>query len=170
MEAMPYILRGVILPLAVGGVVAYLYPGLRAYFQKPLSYRRIRVEMLLDEFRTTRRYTSDTFFLITHLVFHLASLLGQLTVLILATAIHLNSLFGDFLGFVLYGFIAMSCLVQVNRIHNIIHNSTAFNTYREQVITDLKRLGGNTEDLDGIEKEEARAMKEETPEKQKHGS
>jgi hypothetical protein len=153
MEAMPYILKGVILPLAVGGVVAYLYPGLRAYFKKPLSYRRIRVDMLLDDYRTTRRYTSDTSFLITHLVFHLASLLGQLAVLILATGIHLNSLFGDFLGFILYGFIATSCLVQVNRIHNIIHNSTAFNTYREKVIADLKRLGGNPEDLDKEETE-----------------
>lgn len=149
MEAIPYILRGVILPLAIGGVVAYLNPVLRSYFKKPSSsIHRIRADMLLDDYRMAKRYTSDTSLLITQLVFHLASLLGQLAVLILATAVHLESLFGNFLGLIVYGYIATSCLIQVNIIHNIIHNSTAFNTYREKVIADLKRLGGNPEDLD----------------------
>jgi hypothetical protein len=82
--------------------------------------------------------------------------LGQLATLILVTALHLNSLFGDFLGFILYGFIATSCLVQVNIIHNIINSSTTFSAYREKTIADLKRLGFNLEDLDkgGIEKQE----------------
>ena len=149
MEAIPYILRGVILPLAVGGMLAYLYPELRVYIKsRPSSFRRRRVDKLLEDYRTTRQYSSDTFFLITHIVNHMASLLGQLATLILVTSIHLNSLFGDFLGFILYGFIATSCLVQVNIIHNIINNSTAFSTYREKAIANLKRLGVNPEDLD----------------------
>jgi hypothetical protein len=157
MEAMPYILSGVILPLVVGGMLAYLYPDLRAYIKSPsVSFRQRRVDKLLDEYRMARQYSSDTLFLVTHIVYHLASLLGQLATLILVTALHLNSLFGDFLGFILYGFIATSCLVQVNIIHNIINSSTTFSAYREKTIADLKRLGFNLEDLDkgGIEKQE----------------
>jgi hypothetical protein len=85
------------------------------------------------------------------LIFHMASLLGQVALLILVTTIHLNTLFGDFLGFILYGFLATSCLVQVNSIQTIINNATAFNTYREKTIADLKRLGANPKVL---EKEE----------------
>jgi hypothetical protein len=151
MEAMPYILRGVILPLAIGGIVAYLYPGLRAYLKNPSSFRRSRVDRLLDDYRMTRQYTRDTYFVIMRLIFHMASLLGQVALLILVTTIHLNTLFGDFLGFILYGFLATSCLVQVNSIQTIINNATAFNTYREKTIADLKRLGANPKVL---EKEE----------------
>ena len=154
---MPYILRGVILPLVIGGMVAHFYPGLRAYFKNPLSFRRGKVDKLLDEYRTVRQYSREPSFLIMQLVFHLASLLGQLAVLILVTAINLNSLLGDFLGLLLYGYIAASCLVQVNIIHTMINSSTAFNTYREKTRADLRRLGGNPEDLD---KEEAAKLGE----------
>jgi hypothetical protein len=149
MEAMPYILSGVILPLTIGGVLAYLYPDLRAYvIGPPASLRRRRAENLLEEYRTTRQNSGDTFSLVLHVISHMARLLGQLATLILITALHLNYLFGDFLGFILYGFITTSCLVQVNVIHNIINNSNAFNIYREKTLAELKRLGVNPEDLD----------------------
>ena len=148
MDTIPYMLRGVIFPLAIGGILAYLYPGLQAYFKNPSSFRQARVDKLLDEFRMIRQCASDRSFLIAQLVFHLASLLGQLAVLILITAIHVESLFGNFLGLIMYGYIATSCLVQVNVIQSIISNSTAFDNYREKTIADLKRLGGNLEDLD----------------------
>ena len=148
MEAMPYILRGVIFPLSIGGILAYLYPSLQAYFKNPLSFRQARVDKLLDEFRKMRQCASDRSFLIAQLVYHLASLLGQLTVLILITAIHVESLFGNFLGLIVYGYITTSCLIQVNTIHGIINNSNAFDAYREKTIAELKRLGGNPENLD----------------------
>ena len=147
MPAVPYILRGVILPLVIGGILAYVYPSLRAYFKNPTSFRQGKVDKLLDEYRTVRQSASDRSLLIMHLVFHLASLLGQLAVLILVSAINLNSLLGDFLGLILYGYLATSCLVQVNKIQSLISNSTAFNTYREKTIAELNRLGGNPEEL-----------------------
>ena len=148
MEAMPYILRGVILPLVIGGMLAYMYPSVQVYFKRASSIRCGRVNKLLDEYRIVRQSAEDPSFLITRLVFHLASLLGQLALLILVTAINLTSLLGNFLGLILYGYLATSCLVQVNKIHSLISNSTAFNTYREKTIAELKRLGGNPEELD----------------------
>jgi hypothetical protein len=148
MQAVPYILRGVILPLVIGGILAYVYPGLRAYFKSRSSFRRAKVDKLLDEYRMVRQSAGDSSLLMTQLVFHLASLLGQLAVLILVSAINLSSLLGDFLGLTLYGYLATSCLVQVNKIQSLISNSTAFNTYREKTIAALNGLGANPEDLD----------------------
>ena len=148
MEAMPYILRGVIFPLMIGGFVAYLYPGLQAYFKNPSSLHQARMNKLRDDYRMIRQCASDKSFLITRLVFQFASLIGQLSVLILASTLHLESLFGNFLGLILYGYIATSCLVQVNIIHNMINNVTTLSTYRGKIINELERLGGNSEDLD----------------------
>ena len=153
MEAMPYILRGVILPLVVGGMLAYMYPSVQVYLKSASSIRGGRVNKLLDEYRIIRQAAGDTSFLITRLVFHLASLLGQLALLILVTAINLTSLLGNFLGLILYGYIAVSCLVQVNMIQSIVNNAAAFDTYRNQTIANLKRLGGFPEDLDKQETE-----------------
>jgi hypothetical protein len=152
MQAVPYILRGVILPLVIGGILAYLYPSLRAYFKNPSSFRRSKIDRILEEYRTVQRSAGDRSFLIMHLVFHLASLLGQLAVLILVSAINLSSLLGDFLGLILYGYLATSCLVQVNKIQSLISNSAAFNIYREKTTGELIRLGGSSE---GLDKEEA---------------
>jgi len=148
MEAVPYLLRGVILPLLLGGILAYLYPNLQAYFKNPSSFRQARLDQIRDEYRMIRQCARDRSFLITCLVFRLASLLGQLAVLILASTLHIESLFGNFVGLILYGSIATSCLIQVNAIHNMINNSTAFNTYRQKTIAVLKRLGSNPDDLD----------------------
>ena len=153
MEAMPYILRGVILPLVMGGMLAYMYPSVQVYFKRASSIRGGRVNKLLDEYRIVRQSAEDPSFLITRLVFHLASLLGQLALLILVTAINLTSLLGNFLGLILYGYIAASCLVQVNMIQSIVNNAAAFDTYRDKTIANLKRLGGFPDDLDKQETE-----------------
>ena len=148
MQAVPYMLRGVILPLVIGGILAYVSPNLRTYFQNPVSFRRGKIDRILVEYRTVQQSANDRSQLITHLVFHLASLLGQLAVLILVTAINLTSLLGSFFGLILYGYLATSCLVQVNQIQSLISNSAAFDTYREKTIAELNRLGGNPEELD----------------------
>ncbi len=155
-------LGGILLGAIISYALDFTKPWVTAFFTKgSLSIREKRLSSLLREYKAAKRMRNDRFRYIAILLIHLMAMVGASLIAILAVGTMVlegfyrqhedtNSLYWNGMIFsVLITALLFSILLSV------LDYSTRVNQpekYREKTVAKIKKLGGNPEELDTIDR------------------
>jgi hypothetical protein len=170
-----FLFLAVLISIPVGIFVNIVSPLVSNYLKNhPLSTKDRKILMLLTHYRDVVKYNSKTEFDSEYVVtvFMKVSFFPNAMALILLFSVNAaNDVFGarayiytEFITIAMFPFLVYT-MALIPRVVSIIFDALNFREYRSKTITKLKKLGGNPEELDRIDQEQAKLITEKPPKK-----
>lgn len=164
-------LLGAIVSIPFGIFVNFATPWVKSYFEKrKLTTTERRIFTLTEAFRKIKGYKKDSQKLVVVILQTVAILVGN--VILGIASVGTLALWGftksttanDILLFwvgaiFLFWFVFTSTQILYSLL-SLVKRVNTFDAYREETIAELKKLGGNPEDLDKVEEEVSKPVEE----------
>jgi len=144
MKELGWILVGLILGIPFNYFINLTTPALGVYLKnRSLSRRERKIKVLLNSYEIYKGYKADPSSMLLALVSLIAGGLAVLGIMFVFSSVIQGDLFKIFTLLLLWALCFMA-----NRMITAVQNVRDFDKFKERVVKELVKLGGNPEDLE----------------------